>query len=67
MKITIFNIRPIPTQARIIVIEAAAEHELSEFGESEAASSMDSDIPEDMNLDAAWDDVYDTGTSSSNQ
>lgn len=46
--------------------EAAAEHELSEFGESEAASSMDSDIPEDMNLDAAWDDVYDTGTSSSN-
>lgn len=53
------------TDSNIETAEASAEHELSEFSEADAASSMDSDIPEDMNLDAAWEDVYDTSTGSS--
>ncbi len=54
------------TDPNIETAETSAEHELSEFGDVDAASSMDSDIPEDMNLDAAWDDVYDMSTGSSN-
>ncbi|WP_298608614.1 RNA polymerase factor sigma-54 [uncultured Thiothrix sp.] len=42
--------------------ETLGESDLSELGEVDTTSNMDSDIPEDLNLDAAWDDVYDTST-----
>lgn len=44
--------------------ENLSDNELSELGEVEPSSHMESDIPEDLNLDASWDDVYDTSTSS---
>lgn len=40
------------------------DHELSSLGELDTTSQMDGDIPEDLNLDAAWDDVYDSSTGS---
>jgi RNA polymerase sigma-54 factor len=43
----------------------SADHELADLNEFESTSNLDSDIPEDLNLDAAWDDVYDTSTGSS--
>jgi len=46
--------------------DSSAENDLNEFGDSDPNTNLDSDIPEDMNLDAAWDDVYDTSTGSSN-
>ena len=39
-----------------------SDQELNLLGELDTSSSMDSDIPEDLNLDAAWDDVYDSST-----
>ncbi|TXH67288.1 MAG: RNA polymerase factor sigma-54 [Thiothrix sp.] len=50
------------TESSIDATETLAENDLSEFGEVDTTSQMDSDIPEDLNLDAAWDDVYDTST-----
>lgn len=52
------------TELPIDATEPLGEGDLSELGELDTTSSMDSDIPEDLNLDAAWDDVYDTSTSS---
>lgn len=44
-----------------------SDQELNLLGELDTSSSMDSDIPEDLNLDAAWDDVYDSSTGGSHQ
>lgn len=44
-----------------------SDQELNLLGELDSSSSMDSDIPEDLNLDAAWDDVYDSSTGGSHQ
>jgi RNA polymerase sigma-54 factor len=44
-----------------------SDQELNTLGELDSSSSMDSDIPEDLNLDAAWDDVYDSSTGGSHQ
>lgn len=44
-----------------------SDQELNPLGELDTSSSMDSDIPEDLNLDAAWDDVYDSSTGGSHQ
>ncbi|HMT93561.1 RNA polymerase factor sigma-54 [uncultured Thiothrix sp.] len=44
--------------------ESLGDNDLSELGEVDTPSNMDSDIPEDLNLDATWDDVYDTSIGS---
>lgn len=44
--------------------ESLGDNDLNELSEVDTPSNMDSDIPEDLNLDATWDDVYDTSTGS---
>lgn len=47
--------------------ETSSENDLNDLGEVDTGSPMDTDIPEDLNLDAAWEDVYDTSTSSNHE
>ncbi|WP_078923688.1 RNA polymerase factor sigma-54 [Thiothrix eikelboomii] len=54
----------LPAASTESLSEHDPEQELTALSELDTSSQMESDIPEDLSLDTAWDDVYDSSTGA---